>query len=111
MAAIKLEKVGAQVNWPVGEKIPKTLEGALDLGWEVKSGEGSGEYEEVGDVYLQKTVGMLSLSLSIPYRSTIKYGKPHTPKARIITQTRRFTFDNGRFAEMPSTSTGQGGVN
>jgi hypothetical protein len=108
-----LHKVGAQVNWPVGERIPQTLEDALELGWEITGSEGTGadEYEETGEAHLKKTVGALCLSFSIPYRATIEYGEPHTPKARIITETRCFAIDGKSVVELPSNSSGQGMVN
>jgi hypothetical protein len=109
----QIHKVGAQVNWPDGEEVPRTLKHALRLGWVISGsqGEGPDDFSEIGEAHVSKTVGTLCLSIEIPYRSTIKYGKPHTPKARVITETRHFAVVEGQAVELPPNVSGQGMVN
>lgn len=109
----QLYKVGAQVNWPAEEEVPRTLKHALRLGWEISGsqGEGPDDFSETGEAHVSKTVGALCLSIKIPYRSTIKYGRPHTAKARVITETRSFAIDGNSVVEIPSNSSGQSMVN
>jgi|SRR5215472_713809 len=83
MGMIKLEKVGAEVNWPKCEKIPTSLEEALKLGWKVTGSEGNGpdEFHEAGVTHMHKTTGRHRLYLAVPYQASFEFGKPHTPKA------------------------------
>jgi len=91
VAIVKLDRVENEVNWPAGEPIPQSLKQALKLGWEVSGGSGDGpdDFTEIGEAWLHKTVEGIALHLTVPYRSKIKYGKPHTPRAR-VTNTRYF---------------------
>jgi hypothetical protein len=82
----ELEFDRKQVEWPAGEKIPETIEEALDLGWEVLSSDSLVSEDEKtaeGTASLRKEIGLIWLHLEVPYRSTITYGKPQKPKATV----------------------------
>lgn len=109
---MKIERVGKEVNWPAGEPVPQSLQEALDAGWEISGGNGGGpdEFSEVGEMWLRKTVGMLALQLTIPYRSSITFGTPEKPTARIITKTRNFAVVDGSVVELHDGSDGTDGT-
>ena len=113
MAVITLEKVGKEVNWPAGEAMPRSMREALKLGWEVDGSEGGGpdEYTEVGEAVLCKDVGGIALQIRIPYRSKIKYGRPGSPLARIITGARHFNIVGKTVTELCAEDDGNGTVN
>lgn len=73
-------------SWPAGERIPKSRDEAVELGWVFAGGRTIREDEltDVGEAYLRKAVGALRLRLTIPYSVTLMYGKPHSPKARTV---------------------------
>lgn len=99
---MKIQRVGKEVCWPAGEPVPQSLKEALALGWEISGGDGGGpdEFSETGEIWLHKTVGMLALHITLPYQSTISFGKPQKPTARLITDTRHFRVADGNVVEL-----------
>jgi hypothetical protein len=75
-----------QVSWPESEAIPRSIEEALALGWEVDSEKSSVSDDErttIGTAELRKTVGLLTLYLDVPVRAEVTYGRPEGPVAII----------------------------
>ncbi len=85
MARHKVVDIGAEVNWPKGEKIPGNMQEALALGWEVTGRDcedaAADESSERGTVNLEKTTARHRLYLRIPYEVAFTHGKPYSPKA------------------------------
>jgi len=85
MAQIKVENLGAVVNWPAGEKVPASMDEALKRGWTVTNDDISatdGERSMTGVYLMEKTVGRRRLSLEIQYRAEFTFGKPFGAQAR-----------------------------
>jgi len=90
MAKVKIENGGAEVNWPTGEKIPATMDEALERGWGVCTDDVTavdGERSATGVYTIEKTVGRRRLTLKIRYRAEFTHGRPFDPQARKYSYT------------------------
>ena len=71
-------------TWPVGVRVPRNREQALKQGWAfsgwrtIREGELQGFYE----VTLRKRVGAIRLTLTLPYRVNLNYGRPRDPRVK-----------------------------
>lgn len=65
-------------NWPASERVPKTIQQALEWGWELGDeswSESDDQRTRVGTIQLNKTVQGLCLELIVPYRATLEFGQ------------------------------------
>lgn len=92
---IKIVSVGKTVNWPKGERIPKSFGEAVKLGWHVTGSEGKADARttieddaEFGLATMEKRVHGHLLSLTIPCWTSFVYGNPVSLKARKLTHRR-----------------------
>ena len=74
------------VQWPKTEPIPRTIEEALALGWEITDEHATVSADELtmeGTANLSKTIDLLELYLTIPFTAIKTYGQPFDPKAEV----------------------------
>ena len=77
---------GKPALWPADLLMPMSHEQAIQQGWQLAGRERTiyeGDFEGRYEARLQKTVGPLRLSLTLPYRVNLTYGRPHGPR-RVI---------------------------
>jgi hypothetical protein len=70
------------VDWPEGEPVPRSVEEALAMGWEIDAG--SSTFSEdgrtvTGYYQLTKEVGMVFLTLTAHFEAVYTFDKPRDP--------------------------------